>query len=371
MGFRRPTVEVMELSPTFWEGRRVLITGGTGFKGSWACLWLSQLGAEVIAYSKGVPTAPSLFDGARVAEDVEVVEGDIRDRDDLVAVVRDRAPEVIIHMAAQPLVRRSYDDPAGTYEVNVMGTVNVLEAARLSDSVQAVLNVTTDKVYENREWLWGYREDEALGGYDPYSNSKASSELVTAAYRRSFFGEGSASIATARSGNVIGGGDWAEDRLIPDIVRGALAGETVHIRNPRAVRPWQHVLNPLSGYLLLCERMWESSSFDEGWNFGPDDHDVKPVGWIAERLDAAFDGGVDWQVDEGEHAHEANYLKLDSSKAKALLGWQPVWELDRALASIARWYNAIRAGEDLRALALSEIEAFQADAAGSPPVSAR
>jgi CDP-glucose 4,6-dehydratase len=355
----------MELSPAFWEGRRVLITGGTGFKGSWASLWLCELGAEVIAYSKGAPTAPSLFEAARVGDAVDLIEGDVRDRGALAAAVRERAPEVILHMAAQPLVRRSYADPVGTYETNVIGTMNVLEAARVSDSVRVLVNVTTDKVYENRESERGYREDDPLGGDDPYSSSKASSELLTAAYRRSFFGDGSASIATARAGNVIGGGDWAEDRLIPDIVRAALSGETVRIRNPSAVRPWQHVLNPLGGYLLLCERIWDSGGFDEAWNFGPDEGDAKPVSWIVERLGAAFEGGVDWQVDEGEHPHEANYLRLDSSKAKELLGWSPTWELDRALDSVARTYNAIRAGEDLRSLALSEIEAFQADAASS------
>jgi CDP-glucose 4,6-dehydratase len=356
----------MELSPGFWEGRRVLITGGTGFKGSWTSLWLRELGAEVIVYSKGVPTAPSLFEAARVSEAVEVVQGDIRDRDALTAAFRQASPEVVLHMAAQPLVRRSYADPVGTYETNVVGTLNVLEASRHSDSVRVLVNVTTDKVYENRGRAGGYREEDPLGGSDPYSSSKACSEHLTAAYRRSFFaGEGSASIATARAGNVIGGGDWAVDRLIPDVVRAALGGETVQIRNPSAVRPWQHVLNPLSGYLLLCERNWESGGFDEAWNFGPDEGDAKPVGWIVERLDAAFDGGVEWRVDEGEHPREAHHLTLDSSKAKQLLGWRPTWALERALESIGRWHDAIRAGEDLRSLAVSEIEAFQADAAGS------
>ena len=360
----------MELTPAFWEGRRVLVTGGTGFKGSWACLWLQAMGAEVTAFAVGPPTEPCLFEDARVGEGMSLIEGDVRDLDSLSAAIADRSPEIVLHMAAQPLVRRSFADPVTTYQINVLGTINVLEAVRQRDSVRVLINVTTDKVYENREWMWGYREDERLGGDDPYSNSKVCSELVTDAYRRSFLAEGGVRVATARAGNVIGGGDWGEDRLIPDILRGALAEATVPIRNPSALRPWQHVLNPVSGYLLLCERMWESHSYDGAWNFGPADEDVKPVSWIVERLDAAFDGGAGWEIDAGENPpHEAHYLKIDSSKARSVLGWRPIWDLEQALASIARWYNAIRAGEDLRELAMSEIEAFRASAAESAEVS--
>jgi CDP-glucose 4,6-dehydratase len=357
----------MDLNPGFWRGRRALITGSTGFKGSWTCLWLQSLGADVVGFSDGVPTTRSLFEDARVADGMTVVNGDVRDRESLAEAFRTHAPEVVLHMAAQPLVRRSFVDPVETYAVNVMGTVHVLEAARSSDSVRVVVIVTSDKCYENREWVWGYREHEPMGGHDPYSNSKGCAELVTSAYRRSFFsGDESPAVASVRAGNVIGGGDWAEDRLIPDVVRSALEGRTVRIRNPNAVRPWQHVLNPLAGYLMLCERLWESRDFAEAWNFGPDDADAQPVSWILERLTQRFAGEMSWQVDESEQPHEAHYLKVDSSKAHALLSWRPRWNLERALESIARWYEAVRAGEDQRTLTLNEIDAYQSTAGTDP-----
>jgi CDP-glucose 4,6-dehydratase len=350
-------VEVVGLDPSFWSGRRVLLTGHTGFKGAWLALWLERLGAEVTGFSNGVPTTPSLYEEARVNEGLTSIDGDIRD---LAAVERACAgakPEVVIHMAAQSLVRRSFQEPVETYATNVMGTVHLLDAARRTEGVRVVVIVTSDKCYENREWVWGYREHEPMGGHDPYSNSKGCAELVTSAYRDSFDGP---SIASGRAGNVIGGGDWAEDRLIPDVIKAALAGETVPIRNPNAIRPWQHVLNPLSGYLLLAERLWESPDFAEPWNFGPADEDARPVRWIVEQLAEAWDGDLSWETDAGEHPHEATHLKVDSSKARTRLGWAPKWDLGDALASIAHWYRGLREHADLRALSLDQIAAFEA-----------
>jgi CDP-glucose 4,6-dehydratase len=270
-----------------------------------------------------------------------------------------QGPEVVIHMAAQPLVRRSYVDPVGTYATNVMGTVNVLDAVRQTDAVRVAINVTTDKVYENREWEWGYREDEPKGGRDPYSNSKACSELVTSAYRESFFGPDSrVGVATVRAGNVIGGGDWGADRLIPDMMRAALDREELLVRNPDAIRPWQHVLNPLSGYLKLAESLWESDELADGWNFGPDERDARPVRWILERLSELWGVQIPWRHDGGSHPHEAMYLRLDSSKARVRLGWGPRWDLEQALASIVSWYKAFQAEADLREHSLRQIEEF-------------
>jgi CDP-glucose 4,6-dehydratase len=343
----------------FWRGRRVLLTGHTGFKGSWLALWLHAMGAEVTGLADRVPTDPSLFSLARVGELVEHVEADLRDFDAVRDAVAAHRPEIVLHLAAQAVVRRSFADPRETYEVNVMGTVNVLEAVRVTGGVGAVVNVTSDKCYDNREWVWGYREHEPMGGYDPYSNSKGCSELVTDAYRRSFFSEdGAARIGSARAGNVIGGGDWTADRLIPDIMRGVLAGETVPIRRPDAIRPWQHVLNPLSGYLALAEALSESAEYAEGWNFGPADEDARPVAWIVDRLSERWPGELRWAFDEGPHPHEATYLKLDSSKARARLGWAPRWDLGAALDSIVAWYRALGEGEDMRAVTLGQIEAF-------------
>jgi len=340
----------------------VLITGNTGFKGSWLTLWLLQMGARVTGLAPGPPTEPSLYDLAGLAGDVPQDVLDIRDAQGVARAVRTRRPEIVIHMAAQPMVRRSFREPRETYEVNVMGTVNILEAVREEGgSTAVVLNVTSDKCYENREWEWGYREDEPMGGFDPYSNSKGCAELVSAAYRSSFFGEpGSPRLATGRAGNVIGGGDWGEDRLIPDIMRGALAGDAIEIRRPDAIRPWQHVLNPLSGYLMLVQALWDDPSFATAFNFGPLDSDARPVRAIVDQLSERWPDPLAWKVDSGPHPHEATWLKLDSSRARARLGWQPTWGLEAALESIAAWYLALRAGDDIRDVTLAQIAAFSA-----------
>ena len=358
MELRARAVEEMGIDPGFWRGKRVLVTGHTGFKGSWLALWLTDLGADVSGYSISVPTEPSLFELARIDEEVRSITGDVRDRDALGTAVAESRPEIVIHMAAQSLVRRSYRDPVETKETNVLGTVNLLEAVRARDDVRVVVNVTTDKVYENHESEAGYREHEPKGGHDPYSNSKACSELVTAAYRDSFFAGGGTALASARAGNVIGGGDWGEDRLIPDLMSGVLSGRRTRIRNPDAVRPWQHVLNPLSGYLVLAERIWDSRDYAEAWNFGPDERDTQPVRAVSARLSELWGEEVPWEHDAGEHPHETHALRLDSSKATERLGWAPGWDLDAALVSIADWYRGYRDGADPRALVLQQVEAF-------------
>jgi len=339
MGKWQGTLENM-VDSSFWAGKVVLLTGHTGFKGSWLSLWLQSMGARVIGYALVPPTNPSLFEVAEVGKEMISIIGDIRDFDKLKATFSEHKPEIIIHMAAQPLVRYSYANPIETYSTNVMGTVHLLEAARLGNSVRAIVNVTTDKCYENREWAWGYRENEPMGGFDPYSNSKGCSELVTAAYRNSYFHpekykEHGVALASGRAGNVIGGGDWAEDRLIPDIMRAITKGEPVNIRNPYAIRPWQHVLEPLSGYLVLAKKLYEEgSSYAESWNFGPNDEDAKPVQWIVDRLTNAWGEDASWVLDSGDHPHEAHYLKLDCSKAKTRLDWHPKWHLEEALGRI-------------------------------------
>jgi len=363
MGKRPSAVENM-VDPSFWAGKVVLLTGHTGFKGGWLSLWLQDMGAKVIGYALPAPTEPSLFAVADVADGMVGIEADIRDFAALSGVFAKYQPEIVIHMAAQPLVRYSYANPVETYSTNVMGTVHVLEAARLTGSVRAIVNVTSDKCYENREWAWGYRENEAMGGYDPYSNSKGCAELVAAAYRSSYFNAGNfpehgVALASARAGNVIGGGDWAEDRLIPDIMRSIMQGKPVHIRNPHAIRPWQHVLEPLSGYLLLAQKLYfGGAAYAEAWNFGPNSEDAKPVQWIVEDLTEAWGEGASWLLDQGIHPHEAHYLKLDCSKAKAHLGWQPRWNLQQALAAIIDWYRAYRDGQDMRELTLRQINAY-------------
>jgi CDP-glucose 4,6-dehydratase len=352
----------MGVAPDFWRGRRVLMTGNTGFKGAWLTLWLLELGAEVSGLAPGPPTDPSLYALAGVGADVPQDAIDVRDSQAVTAAIAARKPEVVIHMAAQPFVRRSFRDPRETYEVNVMGTVNVLDAVRTAGAdVRVVLNVTSDKCYENREWEWGYREDEPMGGFDPYSNSKGVSELVTSAYRASFFGDPDGPrVASARAGNVIGGGDWGEDRLIPDIMRGVLAGERIEIRRPDAIRPWQHVLNPLSGYLALVEALWDDPAHATGFNFGPADEDARPVGWIVDRVAERWPDPLDWAIDPGPHPHEATHLKLDSSRARARLGWRPAWALGETLDQIVAWYLALRDGADVRATTLEQIRAFAA-----------
>lgn len=350
---------------SFWRGKNVFITGHTGFKGSWLCLWLHSLGVNISGYALEPPTKPSLYDLAGVNNLVDSTIADVRDAEPFHQAMRKADPDVVIHMAAQPLVRESYRTPVETYAVNVMGTVHLLEAIRHCRNVKAVVNVTTDKCYENREWHWGYREDEAMGGYDPYSSSKGCSELVTAAYRNSFFNPSDhathgVAIASARAGNVIGGGDWAEDRLICDCVRALLQGEEILIRNPNAIRPWQHVLEPLSGYLLLAQRLFEQGvTFAQGWNFGPNDTDAKPVEWIVQQLCEKWGDGASYRIDQGAHPHEATYLKLDCSKAKAQLHWQPRWDLKQALVSIIEWTLGYQEGVDLRGLCLEQIAAYQ------------
>lgn len=349
---------------TFWRGKRVFLTGHTGFKGSWLSLWLHVLGAQVTGYALNPPTEPSLFEICRIDNLVDSVIADVRDAESLAAALHRAAPEIVIHMAAQPLVRDSYRIPVETYATNVMGTVHLFEAIRACSSVRAVVNVTTDKCYENREWLWGYRENEALGGYDPYSSSKACSELVTAAYRNSFFNprdaqHHGAAVASARAGNVIGGGDWAGDRLIPDIMRAIIAGEPVRIRNPHALRPWQHVLEPLCGYLLLAERLCkEGQTYAEAWNFGPEDRDTLPVLGIVQELCSRWGNDAGYQIDSGDHPHEASLLKLDSSKARHRLGWSPFWPLATALDRIVVWNQAYVAGAAMRAVTLAQINDY-------------
>ncbi len=349
-----------DVDPAFWAGKRVFLTGHTGFKGSWLSLWLQRMGAQVTGFALAPPTAPALFEVARVADGMTSIIGDIRDRDALERALVRTDPDIVIHMAAQPLVRASYDDPVGTYAINVMGTVHLLEAVRRADKVRACCIVTTDKCYENREWPWGYREEEAMGGHDPYSNSKGCAELVTSAYRRSFFaGEGKTAIASGRAGNVIGGGDWATDRLIPDILRAVGTDAPVLIRNPLAIRPWQHVLEPLSGYLVLCQALWNNPDHAaDAWNFGPRDDDAKPVQWIVERMCAAWGNDAGWSHDERVQPHEAHYLKLDISKARAGLRWAPRWSLGDALERIVAWHRTWLSGADMHDYCLTELEHF-------------
>lgn len=348
------------VDPYFWQGRRVLLTGHTGFKGAWLALWLQSLGAQVCGFANGVPTEPSLYELARVGEDMEGVRGDVRDPAAIADALVAHTPEIVIHMAAQSLVRRSFAEPRETYETNVMGTVNLLDAVRRNAGVRVLVNVTSDKCYDNREWEWGYRESEPMGGHDPYSNSKGCAELVTDAYRRSFFGDPAGTrVASARAGNVIGGGDWAEDRLVPDLMRAALSGEPLRVRNPEAIRPWQHVLNPLSGYLLLAQSLWETPEHASGWNFGPAEEDARPVAWIVARLSELWQGELRISEDPGPHPHEARYLKLDSSRARAHLGWRPKWDLPDGLEAVVNWYLALREGGDMRAVTCEQIRAFQ------------
>jgi len=348
----------MRAHASFWAGRRVLVTGHTGFKGGWLCLWLQQLGAEVHGLALAPPTTPNLFEAARVAQGLASDHRvDLRDAAAVLRSVQACRPELVLHLAAQPLVRASYADPVGTYATNVMGTLHLLEAVRQTASVRAVLNITTDKCYENREWPWGYRENEAMGGHDPYSSSKACSELLSAAYRRSFLTEGGVALASARAGNVIGGGDWAADRLVPDLLRAFQQGEPALIRRPAAVRPWQHVIEPLSGYLLLAQALLQQGpAVAEGWNFGPEDRDARPVGWIVEQLATLWGPDARWTLQPDGHPHEAHTLKLDISKAREGLNWRPRWSLQQALQRTVEWHKAWLGGADVRALCLQQIE---------------
>jgi CDP-glucose 4,6-dehydratase len=363
---REGAVEGMGVGPAFWAGKHVLLTGHTGFKGSWLSLWLQRLGAVVTGYALEPPTKPSLFETANVASGMNSIIGDVRDLPHLSEVFQSTQPEIVIHMAAQPLVRESYVDPVGTYATNVMGTVHVLECARQTESVRVVLVVTSDKCYENREWIWGYRESDPVGGHDPYSSSKGCAELVTSAYRRSFLngtGDPPVGLASARSGNVIGGGDWATDRLVPDAMRAFMSGCPLKVRNPGALRPWQHVLEPLAGYLVLCKRLYGApQQYAEAWNFGPRNDETRPVSYLADSLARLWGDRAAWETDHADYPHEANYLKLDSSKAFARLGWTLRWSLDQAIAFTVDWYRAYaRGAADLRQYTLDQIMRYESD----------
>jgi CDP-glucose 4,6-dehydratase len=350
---------------SFWKGRRVLITGHTGFKGSWLCLWLHALESDVTGYALDPPTHPNLFEQAAVGGTVRSIYGDVRDFPALKAAVAECRPEVIIHMAAQSAVCRGYEDPVETYSSNVMGTVHLLESLRQVRQTCAVVNITSDKCYANREWVWGYREGETLGGRDPYSNSKGCAELVTTAYRESFFrpeaiADHGVALASARAGNAIGGGDWTCNQLIPDLMRAFLAGRPCPIRNPSAIRPWQFVLEPLHGYIMLAERLAvDPDAFASAWNFGPADEDAMPVHWIADELARSWGDGAVWARDAAVHPHEAHFLKLDASKARASLNWRPLLPLKQALGWIVDWYRALQAGTDLYRFTRGQIERYE------------
>lgn len=354
------------MNPPFWRGRRVLITGHTGFKGGWLSLYLHALGAEVHGYALSPPARPSLFEVADVQRVMaSSTLADVRDAVRLRQAIREVQPDVVFHLAAQALVRLSYAQPIETFEVNVMGTAHLLEALRGSEGLRAVVNITTDKCYENHEGVWGYRESEPLGGYDPYSASKACSEIVSAAYRRSFLAAAGVSLATARAGNVIGGGDWAADRLLPDLLGAIRAGRPAQIRNPGAIRPWQHVLEPLSGYLLLGQRLCEAGeAFAEAWNFGPAEEDARPVSWVADRLVELSGGSASWRTEgTAQHPHEAQTLRLDCTKAHQRLAWRPRWKLAEALDRTVAWYRALDAGEDMHRFTLEQIRSYGASEA--------
>jgi CDP-glucose 4,6-dehydratase len=352
-----------------YKGKTVLVTGHTGFKGSWLSLWLSDLGANVVGYATDPPTDPSAFAAMRLGERITDIRGDVRDAKKLATTVAEHRPDAVFHLAAQALVRPSYDEPAYTYETNVMGVVHLFEAVRATDSVSAVVNVTSDKCYENREWVYAYREIDPMGGYDPYSSSKGCAELVTSAYRRSFFSaEDGPRLASVRAGNVIGGGDWAPDRIIPDVVRAVLAGQSTVIRNPSAVRPWQHVLESLSGYLELAERLHAGDArFQSGWNFGPRDDDAVPVSQVLDIFCASLGERARWHVEPDAQAlHEAKFLHLDITKARTELGWEPRWSLRQALEATAHWYSSYMSGADMREVSLRQIAEFERAGASVP-----
>jgi CDP-glucose 4,6-dehydratase len=359
----RPGTEVMhEMRKTtseFWANRNVLITGHSGFKGGWLSIWLKSMGANVKGISLPPESQKSLFESANVKDGMVSVFLDIRNYEDLCKHIKDFEPDIVFHMAAQPLVRYSYSNPIETYSVNVMGTVNLLEACRHCPSVKAIVNITTDKCYKNNEWVWGYRENEPMGGHDPYSSSKGCAELVTSAFRSSyFFGANDPALASVRAGNVIGGGDWSQDRLIPDIVRALVKRETLVIRHPGAIRPWQHVLEPLSGYLMLAEKMfYEKQPWSGAWNFGPNDFDVKPVSWIVDRMIMCWESDLCCEFGNND-LHEAHYLKLDISKSKQLMRWEPRWNIEQAVDKIVEWYKLEEAGECMASACIAQIDEF-------------
>ena len=342
----------------FFKGKRVLLTGHTGFKGSWMSVVLANAGAEVIGYSSCSKTETRLFDLCGIKDQITHIKGDVRDLDHLLAVFAEHQPQIVIHMAAQPIVRDSYKDPVGTYSTNVMGTVNVCEAVRQTPSVRSFLNVTTDKVYQNNEWEWGYRENEPLDGYDPYSNSKSCSELVTHSYQRSFFAESGVAVSTARAGNVIGGGDFARDRIIPDCVRAAVAGRSIVVRNPFSTRPYQHVLEPVFAYLMIAAKQYEDPSFAGYYNVGPDDRDCYQTGQLVDVFVKEWGEGLSWVNEYDGGPHEANFLKLDCSKLKNTFGWAPRWDLAEAVATTVEWSKAWVAGRDVRAVMNEQIRTY-------------
>lgn len=350
---------------SFWKGKKVLLTGHTGFKGSWMTLYLEALGAEVTGLSMPPNTKPSLFELARVAQDINSIEGDIRNFDHVLSVIQDCKPDIILHFAAQALVRLSYKQPLETYQTNIMGTVHLLEAVRHVSGTRVVLCVTSDKCYENQEKHHAYREDDPMGGFDPYSSSKGCDELIISAYRRSFFSPETynrhgVALASARAGNVIGGGDWASDRLVVDIMKAFLEKRPAYIRNPLSVRPWQHVLDPLNGYIKLVEKLWNNGPlFSGGWNFGPHGNDVRSVGWIVDRMAHLWGNGAHWLKDTGSHPHEAKLLMLDTSKAKHLLAWNPILNLEQSLEWVVQWYREYQRGSNLRDLTLEQISRYE------------
>jgi len=353
------------MNPQFWKGKTVLLTGHTGFKGSWLSLWLQKLGANLIGFSKDVPTKPSLFEIVKVKDGMTSLIGNVCDYVRIEKVIQDYKPEIIIHMAAQAILRYSYKDPIETYSTNVMGTVNLLESIRKNGNARVILNVTSDKCYKPDKVSSGFKEDDRLGGYDPYSNSKACSELITSSFRNSFFNpsqynDHEVSLASVRAGNVIGGGDWGPDRLIPDIMKGILNNESVEIRHPDAIRPWQHVLDPLNGYLILMEKLWSSGQdYSEGWNFGPEKNDEKPVRWIIEKLTDQWNRNIKWKLDERKNPHEEEYLRLDCSKAKLKLGWKPKLNLEKGLLWTTNWYKHYEENQNMKEISEEQIVEFQ------------
>lgn len=364
MAIGRSALEDVVIARSFWRGRRVFVTGHTGFKGGWLSLWLQAMGAEVTGYALAPPAGPNLFTTARVADGMRSIIGDIRDRSALSQAMHEARPEVLLHLAAQPIVMESFLNPVETYSVNVVGTAMVLDIARELTGLRAILSVTSDKCYENREWVYGYREIDPMGGYDPYSSSKGCAELVSAAFRSSYFhpsrhAEHGVALATARAGNVIGGGDWAVDRLVPDTLAAFTAGKKVMIRNPLAVRPWQHVLESLSGYLVLAERLvTDGSTFASGWNFGPEERDIRPVAGIVDAMAERWGEDAGWLQDPDSRPHEAHLLRLDISKARLELGWMPRWTLETALDRIIEWYRGYCAGGDMRQMTLHQIDRY-------------
>ena len=350
------------MNPDFWKQKKVLITGHTGFKGSWMSIWLQELGATVTGYSNSIPTEPSLFKIANVEEGMQSIIADVRDLNKLKEIISNFEPEIVLHLAAQSLVQDSYNEPLETFSTNIMGTVNLFEAVKTCQSVKVVINVTSDKCYEENEQSRGFKETDPLGGYDPYSSSKGCSELVTTAYRNSFFNKNKKSnivLASVRAGNVIGGGDWAKDRLIPDIMKGILKNETIKIRNPNFIRHWQHVLDPLNGYMILAEKLWdEGEKFAESWNFGPIEDNAKPVSWILEKFNEYWNKGIEWKIDNNEYNHENNFLKLDSSKSNTKLGWNSKIKLEVAIKLIVEWYTKFKNGENMREVSKEQIRYF-------------